>query len=316
MKSAPTIGIDIGGTKIAAGVVGPSGAIFARREIPTDSGEPSAIVTAIVKMARELRAAAPATVAVGVGAAALVDVEHGVVLTAPNIAWRDLHLRTMIEERLGLPAVVDNDANVAAWGEALHGAGRGARHLIALTLGTGIGGGLVLDGHLYRGAHGVGAELGHMVVDPCGPPCPCGNQGCLEAMASGNAIGRMARERAAGHLDSKVVAAAGGDPSAITGRIVGDAALAGDLFAREVVAEAGRALGVALGSLANIFDPEVIVVAGGAAEVGDLILSPARERMQGLIIGRDARPPVRVVPASLGPDAGLVGAAALAREIA
>lgn len=316
--SVPTIGIDIGGTKIAAGVVDDGGAVLARRVIPTESDEPNAIVAATLKVARELRAAAPAAGAVGVGAAGLVDPEAGVILGAPNLAYRNLPVRAMLEDRLGLRVVVDNDANVAAWGEALYGAGKGAGDQVMVTVGTGIGGGLVLGGQLYRGAHGVGAELGHMVVDPDGPVCGCGNRGCWEAVASGTAIGRMARERIgeAAAAGSLVLSAAGGDPEAITGEIVGRVAAQGDAFAREIVAGAGRMLGVGLASIVNVFDPEIIVVGGGAAAgTGELLLGPAREAMAEHVLGWEWRPRVRVVPAGLGNDAGIVGAAALAREL-
>lgn len=312
----PTLGIDVGGTKIAAGVVDSEGTILARDQLPTDSEDPQAIVTAIDKVARQLRAAF-AISAAGVGAAGLVDVDRGVILGAPNLSYRDLPLRSMLEDRLGVRVIIDNDANAAAWAEALHGAGVGVRDQIMVTVGTGIGGGLVLGGRLYRGAHGVGAEIGHMVVDPDGPPCGCGNRGCWEAMASGNAIGRMARERlVAGRVETSLLERAGGDVGSITGALVGDAAVAGDAFARSLVAEAGRMLGLGMASLVNIFDPELIVVGGGAAAgTGELLLGPAREAMGEWIVGRAWRTPVRVLEAALGNDAGIVGAAALAREL-
>jgi glucokinase len=313
--AAPTLGIDVGGTKIAAGVVAPDGTILARDQVPTDSEDSGAIVTAIVKVARQLQASAPVDAA-GVGAAGLVDVDRGVILGAPNLSYRDLPLGPMLRERLALPVVVDNDANAAAWGEAMHGAGRGIRDQIMVTVGTGIGGGLVLGGRLYHGAHGVGAEIGHMVVDPDGPLCGCGNRGCWEAVASGGAIGRMARERLeAAPAPTTVLDRTGGDVGAVTGAVVGAAAVAGDAFARSVVEEAGRMLGLGMASLVNIFDPELIVVGGGAvAGLGELILGPARRAMGERIVGREWRPPVRIAEAALGNDAGIVGSAALARE--
>lgn len=315
-SSPPTIGVDVGGTKIAAAVVDGAGTIIAREQLPTDAGAAQAIVAAITKVCLQLHAAAPAAAAVGVGAAGLVDVARGVILGAPNISWRDLHLKAMLSDRLGVPVIVDNDANVAALGEALHGGGRGAGDQLMVTVGTGIGGGIIIGGHIYRGHYGLGAEIGHIVLDPNGPPCGCGNRGCWEQYASGTAIGRLARERIAEAPESSLISKAGGDASAITGEVVGEAAVAGELFAIEIVAEAGRMLGVGMASLVNIFDPEVLVVGGGAAAgLGELLLAPARDAMASFIIGREWRTPVRVVGAALGNDAGVVGAAALAREL-
>jgi glucokinase len=311
---APTIGIDVGGTKIAAGVVDGHGNVVARVRIPTEATDLAAIIGGITKVGREMRAAAPAAQAVGVGAAALIS--HGVILGAPNLAWRDLDLRQVVEDRLGLPAVVDNDANVATLAEATYGAARGAGHVVMLTIGTGIGGGLVLDGRLYRGANGVGAELGHMVIDPGGPRCPCGNNGCLEVMASGTAIGRIARERSDGPGAAKVLELAGNDPSLIVGETVVRAALAGDAFAISVLDEVGEWLGMGMANYVNIFDPEVFVLGGGAAlGARELLLAPAVAAMEPLIVERERRPPVRVAFVELGDDAGVIGAAVLAREL-
>lgn len=312
---APAIGIDIGGTKIAGAVVTADGSIIARNTIATDADAPNAIATGMVKLARELRAGAPSVCAVGVGAAGLVDSKRGVVLGAPNLAYRDLAITGLLTARLGLPAFADNDANAAAWGEARFGAGRGHGDQIMVTVGTGIGGGLILDGAVYRGAHGIGAEVGHMVVLPGGPPCACGVRGCFEQLASGTAIGRRARERADEPGASAVLARAGGDRDAITGEHVGEAALAGDAFAREIVAEAGRWLGIGLASLVNILDPAIVVAGGGVvAGTGDLLLEPARAAMAEHTTLRDLRPAVQLVPAALGNDAGVVGAADLARR--
>ena len=316
MSASPTIGLDVGGTKIAGAVVDPEGAILAKRQVPTESQEPNSIVAAIVKVARELKAAAPAAVAIGVGAAGLVDVDRGVILGAPNLAYRNVPVRDTLSERLGLPAIVDNDANVAALAEAVYGAGRDAGDQIMVTVGTGIGGGIIIGGKIYRGHYGVGAELGHIVVDPDGPVCGCGNRGCWEAVASGTAIGRLARQRVEGGAGADLRAAVGGDLDAITGELVGESAIAGSAFARDVLAEIGRYLGIGLASIVNIFDPEVIVIGGGAAAgTGELLLDPARASMQAHILGTSWRTAVRIVPAVLGNDAGVVGAARLARDL-
>jgi glucokinase len=311
---APTIGIDIGGTKIAAGVVDDTGEVIARRTIATEAADPRAIVAGATKVTQELLAAAPGVRAVGVGAAGLIDMARGVVLSAPNIAWEDVALGPMIADRVGLPVVVDNDANVAAYGEALHGAGRGIADQVMVTIGTGIGGGVIVGGVVVRGARGAAGEIGHMIIQADGgPPCACGNSGCFEALASGTAMGRRAREQAA--LDP---AAAGmieraGGIEAITGEAVGREARAGDVFAAAIVAETGRWLGIGLASLANLLDPALIVVGGGAVRDGDLLLQPARSALAERLLGRPGRKPPEVLPALLGVDAGVIGAGALAR---
>jgi glucokinase len=312
----PTIGLDVGGTKIAGGVVDQDGKIVRRTQRATAADDPDRIVADMVGVVRELAAAVPEAAAVGVGAAGLVDSAAGVILGAPNLAYRDVPVGKTLESELGLPAIVDNDANVAALAEAVYGAGRGAGDQIMVTVGTGIGGGIIIGRHIYRGHYGVGAELGHMVIDPDGPVCGCGNRGCWEAVASGNAIGRLARQRVEGGAGADLLAMAGGEIGAITGAFVGEAAVAGDAFARDVVASIGRLLGIGFANIVNIFDPEVIVVGGGAtAGTGELLLEPAREAMTAHILGVAWRKPVRVVPALLGNDAGLVGAAVLAREV-
>jgi glucokinase len=313
-----TIGVDVGGTKIAAGIVGPDGAIEKRTQVPTEAGREDAIVADIVSVARELAAASPDVTAVGVGAAALVDVEAGVILGGPNLAYRDVAITETLAREVGLPAIVDNDANVAALGEAVYGAGRDAGDQVMVTVGTGIGSGIIIDGHIYRGHFGVGGELGHMVIDPDGPVCTCGNRGCWEALASGRAIGRLARQRVEGGAGADILAAAGGDLDAITGELVGEAAEAGSPFARDVLEEIGRLLGIGLANIVDIFDPEIIVLGGGAvAGTGELLVAPAREAMKAHIIGLSWRKHVaQVLPAALGHDAGVVGAAVLAREVA
>jgi len=310
-----TIGIDVGGTKIAAAVVDEDGQIVARRRIPTESGDPQAVVVGIVKVARELAAAAPAAVALGVGAAGLIDTARGVVLGAPNIAWENVALRSMLEGRVDMPVFVDNDANVAALAESVCGAGKGAGDQVMVTSGTGVGGGIIIGGEVYRGARGIGAEIGHMVVAAIdGPMCACGNRGCLETMASGSAIGRIARARADDPGAAGVLGAVTGDREAITGEVVGDAALAGDEWAQQIVAEVGGWLGIGLASLVNLLDPDIVIVGGGAAATGELLVGPARAAMNANIIGRSWRTPPPVVLAALGNDAGVIGAALLARR--
>jgi len=307
-------GVDIGGTKLAAGLVAADGSVLARARRSTPAQDAEALSALVADVVAELSASAGGLrgLPVGVGAAGLVDLD-GVVRYAPNIAWADYPLRADLAERLGVPVVVENDANVAAWGEYRAGAGRDARQtMLMLTVGTGVGGGLVMGDRLMRGSNGLAAELGHVIVDEGGPPCPCGNLGCLEALASGTAIGRTAAEV----LDSGVVPEGSllHELDELTGKSVTVAARAGDAPAVGVLERVGFWLGVGLASLVNAFDPEVIVVGGGAIEAGDLLLEPAREAFVQRVIGRRYRtlPPIR--RAALGDDAGIVGAALLALE--
>jgi glucokinase len=306
------VGIDVGGTKIAGLRVSRDGRVLDRRTVPTPASDPEATVADMVRLARALRT--PDVVAVGVGAAGMVDVSTGVLRYAPNLAWRELSIADRLRGALGLPCQVDNDANAAAWGEHRFGAGRGYEHMLLVTVGTGIGGGIVTGGRLFRGAHGFAAEIGHFVVQPDGPLCGCGNRGCWEQVASGHAIGRLGREAAASGDSPLIAELARGDPAAVTGRIVTEAARRGDRAAIEVLAEVGTRLGVGIAGLVNVVDPEVVVVGGGAIAAGELLLGPARTAYASAVEAPDHRPAVPIVAAQLGNDAGAVGAAALALE--
>ena len=267
----------------------------------------------IEELGREMadaKAARPDVVAAGLGIPATIDFDRGVAIHAVNLTITDVPIRDLMEERLGLPVYVDNDATVAALAEHLYGAGRGAQNVVMLTIGTGIGGGLILNGEIYRGSTGAGAELGHIVIEEDGPPCQgnCPNHGCVEALASGTAIAKAGMEAAGRDPDSALGKALAEGP--IEGRTVTELALAGDGPAREVVAQAGRHIGVALSSLANIFDPDVFVIGGGVSVVGDLMLDPARKELRSRALPPQNERPVKL--AELGPDAGLIGAAAMA----
>ncbi len=305
------IGIDIGGTKIAAGLVDTEGRIRVRRETPTEPGEgPAAVIARTAELVRAFDGEVGESLGVGVGVAGLVRARDGVVAQAPNLRWEDVALGPELSAALGGRAVrLDNDANAAAVGEVWAGAARGRAHVIVITLGTGVGGGLILDGSVYRGARSVGAELGHITVDPDGPVCGCGNPGCLEALASGTAVGRIARERLVTAPD---VASSlrSGAIEAVTARDVVAAAEAGDAFSKALLGETGVWLGVALASFVNLFNPEAIVIGGGMAAAGDLILAPARREMERRAFTA-ALEGVEIVLATLGNDAGIVGAAAL-----
>lgn len=308
------VGVDIGGTKIAAGVVDAQGDVVvrARRDTPRAAEEIAPLVADTI---RHLCADAGVDrLPVGVGAAGIID-RDGVVRYAPNIRWADYPLGAELSGLLEAPVRVHNDANVAAWAEYRAGAGRAAvSAMLMLTVGTGVGGGVVVEDRLLLGGHGLAAELGHIVVLEGGPLCPCGNHGCLEALASGNAIGRTARDEvAAGRVPADSPLARAG-PGAITGKAVTQAAEAGDEFALGILEQAGFWLGVGIASLTNALDPEVVVVGGGAMEAGELLLAPARRSFAERLMGRAHRPLPPVEHAHLADDAGLVGAALLARE--
>jgi glucokinase len=308
------IGVDVGGTKIAGGVVDEAGAVVARTRRDTPSTDPRAIVDNIVAVVQELRQGRTVD-AVGVGSAGFVDAARSTVLFAPNLAWRDVPVRDEVMAATDLRVVVENDANAAAWGEFRFGAAEDVDDMVCVTVGTGIGGGLVLDGAVYRGAHGVGAELGHMRVVPDGHLCGCGNRGCLEQYASGTALVREARAlvSAGSVFAATLLDLAGGDPAKITGPMVTGAARDGDEASRELLADLGRWLGEGLASFAAVLDPAVFVIGGGVSAAGDLLLGPATAAFRRNLTGRGHRPEAEVRVATLGNDAGIVGAADLAR---
>lgn len=311
-RAVESIGIDIGGTKIAAMRVSVSGEILAGSRVPTPASDTEATLAAAVELARSLTT--DAVVAVGIGVAGMVDFDAGILRYAPNLSWREVPVVARMTKALGMPVVLDNDANVAAWGEFRFGAGVGATDMLLVTVGTGIGGGIVTGGRLFRGAHGFAAELGHIIVEPGGPRCGCGNQGCWEQVASGSAIQRDGRAAVAGHPESLIARMSEGDATKVDGPLVTKAAAEGDDVAKGILAEAGRRLGEGMAGLANILDPDVIVVGGGVVEAGDLLLGPARAAFTAALESPEHRPEVPVLAAALGNDAGAVGAAALALD--
>ena len=311
---ALTIGIDVGGTKIAGGVVDESGQILAtaRRESPATDTD--AIEQAVEDLVVELRSNHEIA-AVGVGAAGFVDAHRATVLFAPNLAWRDEPLKRDLESRIGLPVVIENDANAAAWGEFTFGAGEDVDDFLLVTVGTGVGGGVVLNGQLHRGAFGVAGEIGHLRVVPGGLICGCGNRGCWEQYASGTALVREAREQASkGSLIARsLLDLVGGDVEAIDGPLITKAANDGDAFAIEQLQVLGRWLGEGIASLTAVLDPAVVVIGGGVSAAGELLLDPVRAHFTANLTGRTYRPALEIRAAKLGNQAGLIGAADLAR---
>jgi glucokinase len=305
------LGIDIGGTNLKAAIVSSEGTVAAFDVVPWSAGDPDEAVSAIAAQRDRLVAGAgdQPIEACGCGCAGLVDHERGTIHASPNLpTWHDVQLARALEGALGLRVVLENDANAAAYAEYAVGAARGAANAVMLTLGTGIGGGIVLGGRLYRGSHGGAGEVGHMAVMLDGPACPCGSTGCVERLVNAGAIvGRAASLMEAGR------------PSTLRGidrlsaKDVGDAACAGDAVAVEAVTEAGRILGVGLANIVQLLDPDVIVVGGGVAEIGEPLLGPARQELADRVAPYHSTV-VRVVRAELGEVAGVVGAALLARD--
>jgi glucokinase len=312
---ALSIGVDIGGTKVAAGVVDDAGQIVDSERRATPGADVARTEQVIVDVVAAL-AARHEVQSVGVGAAGWISADRSTVLFSPHLAWRGEPLWARLAARISQPVLVDNDANGAAWAEYRFGAARSARALACITLGTGIGGGIVLDGELFRGAFGTAGEFGHMTVVPGGRRCPCGNRGCWEMYCSGNALAREARELAetspvAAHV---LLARAGGRIDGLTGEVVAVAAAEGDAAALEICAGVGRWLGRGLANLAAALDPDLFVIGGGASALGGLLIEPARAEFAATLPGRGYRPAAEITLARLGPLAGLVGVADLARR--
>lgn len=309
------IGIDVGGTKVAAGVVDEDGQILARTRRATPSRSPKHVEETIAAVVAELREDHDVR-AVGIGAAGFVDEKRSTVLFAANLVWRDEPLQQAMQELMDLPVVVENDANAMAWAEHRFGAGKGQSHLVCVTVGTGIGGGMVLDGKLYRGRFGVGAEFGHLKLVRGGRRCGCGQRGCWEQYCSGRALLREAREIAdvdAGY-GARLLELGGGRPEGITAEAVTQAAREGDAAAVECFQVLGDALGHGLADLASVLDPGAFVIGGGVSDAGELLLGPGRESFERHLSGAAYRPVAPVLLAALGNEAGLVGAADLARQ--
>jgi glucokinase len=309
------IGVDIGGTKVAGGVVDARGRVLARTHGDTPAGDPARTRRVVIDVIRELSASYDVA-AVGVGAAGWIDAERATVRYAPNLAWRDEPLRESVTAVVDLPVVVENDGNAAAWAEFRFGSGRsGGDPMVLVSVGTGIGSGIVINGGLLRGAHGMAAEVGHTRAVPDGLACGCGRRGCLEQYASGSALVRLARAGAAEQPGDAtgLLALAGGEPGAITGPMVTTAARAGDKVACEAFYQVGQWLGAGLADVVQVLDPGLLVVGGGVAEAGELLLAPAREWYRTALARRGRLPVAPVRAAELGGLAGVVGAADLAR---
>ncbi|MGB7449926.1 MAG: ROK family glucokinase [Ornithinimicrobium sp.] len=312
------IGVDVGGTKIAAAAVDESGKIAGRTRRETPAQDVDAISDAIADIARELWDRAEKkgdhVASVGLACAGFVDAEGENVVFAPNLAWRNEPLAAKIRDRTDIPVILENDANAAAWAEFRFGAARDVDHMFMVTLGTGVGGGIIDRHQLLRGSGGMAAEIGHLRVVPDGHLCGCGNRGCWEQYASGSALVRDAREIV--RVDTSYAAdlrqRCGGDPDALDGATVTEAAFDGDAAAIELLEDIGRWTGLGIASLVAVLDPAMVVIGGGVGAAGDLVLEPARSAFARNLTARSHRPTPPLVLAELGNDAGMIGVADLA----
>jgi len=312
---ALTIGIDVGGTKILAGVVDESGSVIAtaRTDTPRQGGR--VLTQAIADIAKELLVDHNVT-SIGVSAAGFVSSDRKTMLATPNIAdWNGVNLDYELTALIGLPVIIENDANAAAWGEAKFGAGRNQAHMMMLTVGTGIGGGIVVNGALYRGAFGIAAEFGHIRVVPDGHLCGCGARGCFEQYASGNALLRHAREAisASPEIARNLLSRGDGTVAGLTGSAITEAAREGDPVALAAFTTTGQWLGAGIASLSVILDPACVVIGGGVIEAGEILLKPTREALERTMPFAGKHPYPQIIAAQLGNEAGLVGVADLAR---
>lgn len=318
------IGVDLGGTSINVGAVPfDGGTVLGMRSLPTEPHRgPKAVVDRMVGMIREtMRGAAreggletDAFIGVGLGSPGPLDRATGTVLETPNLGWRNFPLRDLISNAVGLEAELDNDANAATLGEWWLGAGRGVRTLVGVTLGTGIGGGILLDGRVYHGVSDAAAEIGHMTIDSTGRKCKCGNYGCLEAYASGPAIAARAVEGLEAGSSSLLPDMVGGDLERITAETVYEAIVAGDVYATEVMRETAKFLGTGVANLINVINPEMIVISGGVTRAGDHLFEPLRAEVRRRAF-RGAAERCRIVSSELGDMAGVIGAAATFRVV-
>jgi glucokinase len=319
------VGVDLGGSHVYAAVIDAKGVILAQADADIDRARPpeqilrgdvAVTVRAAIVAAESRSGASPGSIAVkgvGMGLPGNIDRVRGICRFSPNFHWRDVAVAAPLQEELGQPVFLLNDVRSHTLGERHFGAGRGHQSFAMLAIGTGIGGGLVIGGRLIEGAHSAGGELGHITVDPLGPRCGCGNDGCVEAVASGPAIVRAAQASIAAGRGGALLAQAGGDPGAITPAQVASAAEAGDAEALAIFTRAGEAIGIAVAAVMTTVDPEVVLIGGGVGQAGELLLRPIREEAarRCRMVPAGATP---VIPAALGEKAGLVGAAALALE--
>lgn len=309
-----TIGVDIGGTKIAIGLIAESGQILQREQISSPANDRTQMLAAVVAGINQIRNTNEVS-AIGISAAGLINRKRDQIVFSPNVDLTGSLIKSEVELATGLPVLLENDANSAVWGEYKHGAGIGYSNIVLLTIGTGLGCGIVIDGNLVIGGYGMAAEAGHMVIKPDGQLCGCGQRGCLEQYASGQALTRSARSFVASGSPGAdtLFKACEGDLTLLTGQMVTAAAQHGDPASISILAEAGKWLGYGMAAIAAMLDPEIFIVGGGGGDAGELILQPARAAFEQRLTAKDHRPVAKIAAAKLGNDAGMVGVADLAR---
>ena len=307
------IGIDIGGTKIAGALVAEDGQIVREHKVPTPATNPDAIADTVIELITELSKDVEVSAA-GVAAAGFINADRSSIYYAPNLSWRNEPFKAKLAERLDMPVFIENDANAAGWAEYRFGAGRGVKHMVMLTIGTGVGGAIIVDGHMLRGGFGIAAELGHINMVPNGVLCGCGQHGCLESYGSGSALLKAAKALAdSGDAKGARLAQLRDEVGELTGAEVYKAILERDLGALELLSSLGEMLGRAVASLCAVLDPELVVIGGGVSAAGELLLNPIRESYLKHLPAKGFRPELRIEAATLVNDAGVVGAADLAR---
>jgi glucokinase len=307
------IGIDIGGTKIAGALVDADGVIIRELRVPTPVKDPTALVDSVVNLVNELRAGVE-VLGVGVAMAGFIDHQQSNVIYGTNFGWKNFPLKSEIESKLDIPVIIENDANAAGWAEYRFGAGKGYQHMVMLTLGTGVGGAIIVDGKMLRGGFGVAGELGHMRIVPDGIPCGCGQRGCIESYASGTALLRTANELVdSGVPEAERLSQLKAEAGKLTGAEVYQALVERDPGAVKLLEELAGWLGQAIASLSAILDPEIVVIGGGVSQAGELLLGPIRDSFRKFAPAGGFRPELAVVTAEFVNDAGVVGAADLAR---
>jgi len=308
------IGIDIGGTKIAGALVDQSGNILRELRVPTPADNPEELTKAVAGLINEL-GEVHKVVGAGIAAAGFIDAEQANIVYAPNLSWRNEPFKANVEALVNVPVILENDANAAGWAEYRFGAGRGYKHMVMLTIGTGVGGAIIADSHMLRGGFGIAGELGHIRVVPDGRLCGCGQHGCLESYGSGTALLRAARELAdSGDPLGKRLRELEVEKGQLTGVEVYSAIVDHDPGALKILRELGSWIGQAIGSLVAVLDPEIVVIGGGVSAAGDLLLDPIREAYLAHLPARGFRPELKIVAAEFVNDAGVVGAADLVRD--
>jgi glucokinase len=309
-----TVGIDIGGTKIASALVDQHGQLIREKRVPTPASDSAALTETVVQLIREM-SEGHKVLGAGVAVAGFIDAEQANIVYAPNLSWRNEPLKAQLEAQLDIPVLIENDANAAGWAEYRFGVGQGTKHMVMLTIGTGVGGAIIADSKLFRGGFGIGAELGHMRVVPDGRPCGCGQNGCLESYGSGTALLKSAKELASSNLpQGSRLRQLQDDAGELTGNEVYTAILERDPGALGLLSDLGSWIGQAIASLTAILDPEMVVIGGGVSASGDLLLNPIREAYLRHLPARGFRPELEIKSAGFLNDAGLVGVADLARK--